>query len=450
MYKQLGKSRNTSRFINLTSTSKFSQRKFNEGLDLSYQLTTIRKSLDKFSLQKNKKEQKLDELRVRLKMIENSQIVKNEDLVTKHAYKSLQYEVHNTRLVELEELENQKIYEFMYERLRNTTTFLEKRSRKLRKVLDITIHNAESMFKLRKETLDGIQKWKVLYKNELEVFRCEYDSIVEEISKMSVQSKSQKAVMAKTEEQRRHRLEIIENTMINDNGTHYEDLRNRLLLCKMYEKYLTRKTLMEMKEHGKLNEAYQQVRLKTGLSNIEEIIEKFLTQEMNYNELTQDLHMKESMLSEYQFKLVELQKNLGGVGEEKAIKNNSPAVLEEIINLGKVTEKKIEIEVVIRKINVWLGNMIIKLSPGLVQDKLEGKPLGEKFLILKDIVKKCLLVAKADEGTKIIENEKRKEFVNNLIEKYKLTKRLSALITSPKVVQSGTLSKSSSRKPKFS
>ena len=75
--KQAVSSRDTSKFINLSSTLKSSmKRPSSEGLELSFQLTTLRKNLDKFSLLKSHKERTLKDLKSKMKLLKDSEVVK--------------------------------------------------------------------------------------------------------------------------------------------------------------------------------------------------------------------------------------------------------------------------------------------------------------------------------------------------------------------------------------
>ena len=261
---------------------------------------------------------------------------------------------------------------------------------------------------------------------------------------MESQSRLQKSLIAKTEEHNRHRLEIIEDTIVNERGSHFEEVRNKLLLNKMYEKFLTQTIIHEMRAHNKLEDAYQKVKLKTGLHNIDEIIERFLTQEASYRELTAGLHLKEDQCNHYKEKLKLLQTALADLETKKPSRDeDQQSVSRALIVINQSQSKKEELEGVVLKINTWVDNMLKKVDHRLSQEEITHFSIEKKLIVLKGCIFSVLETSKSEKTLNVSMDETKKKALQDIIEKYKLTKSVYELTDQKR--KSKSLSKKSSR-----
>lgn len=423
--KQVVSSRDTSKFINLTSTlTPMNKRPTSEGHELSFQLTTLRKTLDRYSLLKTHKEKKLEELRLKLQQIKVSELVKDDDIIKENYYHKLKQDIKNIKVLECDEIDTQKIYENMYQRMSEIKRFLEKKEKKLRKALEISIHNADIQSKKRKEVIDSVNQYKIVYKTAENTYNYETSTLKNEISRLKTQSKLKKSVLTKTEEHNKHRLDIIEQTMIDERSAHLDQMRNGLLMSKYYNKFLSQKLVTIKQTFNKLDEAFQKVRIKTGLSNVDEVIEKFLTQESNYQLLTFVLHQKEEECSDYKAKLFLLQANVNELNDTKLIKNkDSNELKRKFDEFYRVREKKREIDKIFLKINIWVDNTTKKINPE--QAPSETLSLKEKFGILKNLVSDILKnQGNQKERYREIEEIKKNFDLESIVETYHLIKKV--------------------------
>jgi hypothetical protein len=389
MLKQLVINHDPSKFINLSSTVRhLNSRPIAESPELTFQLATLRKNLDKYYLQNLLKTNRIKELQTRLKEMNDSQAITEEEIQKKNYYHQLKVDIKNAKIQEMIELEDQKVYEFMGERLRYTKKFLEKKEKKLRKELESTLHDADLQGRLRKETRDSVLQFKNAFRIASETVDYEKMSLINEISRMETQSKLKKSMIAKTEEHNRHRLEIIELTMIDDRSAHLEDIRKKMLLHKWYYKALAKKLITEKVNFTRLEEAFLKVKIQTGLVNVEEVIEKFLTQEANYKQVVDSLHTKELECSEYHEKIQKMQKKVAKIGQEKVGKK---IVNEEVKNMIeknlRAKEKKFEIDKAFLKINVWIENALKKIDKSVEFEAIKGLSMKKKFELLKEIIR---------------------------------------------------------------
>lgn len=392
MLKQAVNSRDISKLINLSSTVRnLNARPINEGLELSFQLASLRKNLDKYSIINYHKENRLRNLKSKLKELKDKEIVTEDEVKKENYYYKIMQEIKDVQLQELAELDTQRIYEFVHERMRNTKNFLEKKDIKLRKQLDLVTHSAQTFSRLCKDTKDSVNQYKIVYKNAIKALNYEKSSLESELGRMENQSKLKKAMITKTEEHNKHRLEIVEQTMIDERSAHLEELRNGVLIYKMYEKFLSKKLVYEKSTFTRLDDAFQRVRVKTGLYNIEEVIEKFLTQEANYKVLTDNLHKKEIECSEYKIRLSEIKDKVSMLDEERVEKKHEPEIVKKSLNKAlRAKEKLADIENLYLKLYTWVDNYIKKAHGNRVDETGEKMSLKEKFARLKDLVKMML------------------------------------------------------------
>ncbi|OMJ94150.1 hypothetical protein SteCoe_2792 [Stentor coeruleus] len=393
MIRDVVNSRDTSKLIKLSSTVRnLSARPLNESSELTLQLATLRKNLDKYSLVNHHKENRLRQLKSKLKELKVKEIITNDDVKRENYYYKLMEDIKNVQLQELDELETQRIYEFINERLRITVDFLEKKDIKLHKQLELATHSAQNQSRLRKDTIDSVNQYKIAYKSAVKALKYEKSALETELSRMETQSKLKKSIITKTEEHNKHRLEIVEQTMIDERSAHLEEIKTGVLLHRMYEKTLSRKMIFIKEVFNRLDSAFQRVRIKTGLYNIEEVIEKFLTQEANYKALTDNLHRKEVECSEYKKKISEMQEKVASLAEEKLEKKSGHDMMKDALNrLLRSKEKAAEMDKLKLKMHIWVENYTKKASGGIEGDDFKSFSLREKFARLKDLVKIMLM-----------------------------------------------------------
>lgn len=385
MLRQVLDTRDTSRFINLSNTLKNIKNVPNDGSELSFQLSTLRKSVDKYSIANFHKENRLRDLKFKLREMKESQVVRDEDLKMQDYYRKLKKRIFQALEKIEEEIFDQSMLQNMQERMRDTKKFLEKREKRLKRRMEVEGHEFEVKSKLRKETVDSVNQFKAIYKEAVDQVQYEKDLLINEISRLETQSQMKKILIEKTEEHNRHRLEIVELTMIEERSAHFEEIRNSKLLHFFYDGFLRVKLSKEKLIFNRFNEAFSQVKIKTGLQNIEEVIERFLTQEHNYRELTQNLHVKEKKCYEYKDKINEMQKKVDFLSNHKNSSIHEKESLKDSIeDLFRLKGKFDEIGKIHLVINIWINSMFKRM--GFKDQDVETLPLVEKFKLFSQSV----------------------------------------------------------------
>lgn len=109
--------------------------------------------------------------------------------------------------------------------------------------------------------------------------------------------KSREDVAARREDRQKRQMEIAEAAANDDKDSPEVKLREKLLLCKMWLNFLSKKLTSEMKKAIDVERAFSKIKSATGLSDVNEIVEKFLTREQNYFMLLQAVSDAEKKLN---------------------------------------------------------------------------------------------------------------------------------------------------------
>lgn len=416
--KQALVTRNTSKFINLSGTlrnkSLINQ---DEIPELSFQLTTLRKSLDKYSVSNFHKENRLRELKLKLKEMNDSQIVKAEETQMKSDYKAIKTQIKHIELSMIEELEDQKILENVQDRMQLTKTFHEKKEKKLKKKLELCSYTLNTQTKLRKETIDSVNQYRIMYKTAYGQVEYEKKELETEILRMENQSVLKKKMLEKTQEHNKHRLEIVELTMIDERSSHLDEIRNSKLLHFGFDHlFLRRKLAKEKIVFNRLNDAFVKVKIQTGLHDIDDVIERFLTQESNYRELTRNLQEKEKRVDEFKEKIQNVQARVDGLNEIKGILHLGNDIQKIVQEVNRLKEKKNELVGAKFIMNIWIENIGKKM--GILEDNVEGLSLMEKYTRfgkgVLNMIRKYVELGTSEKN----ENKRKKLKVEEIVQAY--------------------------------
>ena len=342
---------------------------------------------------------------------------RDEELKLQAEYSGLKREILQVLEKMQDEVFDQSVLISMQQRMRDTRKFLEKREKRIKRSVEVEGQDFEVKIRLRKETVDSVSQFKAVYKQAVGQVRYEKDLLVSEISRLETQSQIKKVLIEKTEEHNRHRLEIIELTMIEERSAHYEEIRNSILLHYCYDGFLRIKLSKEKIIFNRLNEAFSQVKIKTGLQNIDEAIERFLTHEHNYRELTQNLQSKELECNEYKSKINGMQTKINILADHKDSAAQGKDILKKSVeDLCRVKAKYDEIGKVHLFINIWIDSMFKRM--GFKAQNAESLQLVEKFKLfsqnVSNLFKNFLNMAHIGEN----ESRRKKVRIHEIMQSY--------------------------------
>jgi hypothetical protein len=419
MLRQIVDTRDTSKIINLSATVRnIKPLPQSEMFELSFQLSTLRKTIDKYSVLNIQKESKIENLKLRLKQLNESCTSKKEDLQKASFHKHLKQQIKEAEERESEELSTQMMLESMHDRMMSTKEFLEKKEVKLKRSLEKITRELETRLKQRKDTIDSAIQFKSVYNEALSQFLYEKNSLNEEKSRLENHSNEKRKLLRATEEHNKNRLEIIELTMIEERSAHLDKLRNSLLIHKCFEYFLNKKIISEKKTFEKLDIAFQKIKLKTGLQTIEDVIERFLTKETSLKELTENIHQKEESCNSFQQKISDMQKKFNLLSSEKKDAEESQEFKEFLQKHEKSEVKLKELKNIFMSIQNWLDLLAVKLI-GSCNPEYKKMSLKEKLVTLKEFVLKTVKEYSSSGNLHENERKRRKIKIEEIINRIK-------------------------------
>lgn len=270
-----------------------------ETREVSAQLVLIRKKYDKTKENNQKKRQHLEKLQKDLETVKSAAHTTENDaqsLLSKH--KELKQELTDSQRAHDEELKNNKSYCHVLDRMAKDKLALEIKANSMRTAL-----------KSAKQLLDS-ETTKYRKTRELK-FRCQLDldSLREKHSldrrKTNEQLKQLERNVKQTQEaatrreQRQSRQAEITETAASDYRDSYElKLRESLCAYRFWHSVLNRKLEIEIEKASHIEEAFQKIRAATGLLNIQDIAECFLTREQTYSQLLSTVTQAEKKVKE--------------------------------------------------------------------------------------------------------------------------------------------------------
>ena len=159
-------------------------------------------------------------------------------------------------------------------------------------------------------------------------------------------------------------------------------MQEKFLVQRLYSAFLKKKMEHEMKRNYNIEDAFQKIRTATNLSNVNEIVHRFLTREQTYSELliavSENERKIENLRKDHETwgaKLHELQisdkdnKNTEGDSENKVHKFLSPEIEELDKSIQQLTKEKEKSDELRKKVNLifdqvqgWSSKVIQKID----------------------------------------------------------------------------------------
>mmetsp|Transcript_19292 Transcript_19292/g.35473 ORF Transcript_19292/g.35473 Transcript_19292/m.35473 type:complete len:344 (+) Transcript_19292:6040-7071(+) len=203
---------------------------------------------------------------------------------------------------------------------------------------------------------------------------------------------------AKREERQKRQLEITEKAANEDRDAEEKRIRTSLYVHRFWGRFLQNKLQAEMQQSTAVEEAFQKIRITTGFSEINEVVERYLTREQTYSQLVANIAQNEQLLAkktELNSELEDKIRKLKNVYTEDARAADAKEVArltkENLVTGDKLTRVSVAYQKVVR----WVVRMKNKLTAAetgeagsmVSQTELqEIEPsLGTEFGLLKEL-----------------------------------------------------------------
>lgn len=370
--------------------------------DSSLQLLLLKKTIDKQRLSMGKGDSSLSTLRQELQTLEFEAVrrefwTKQNSLKLRQLQKEIEMAIDNQML----ESNNQEIYNHLLKRMKKTKIFLELRFTALNESLVNSefVRNTEVKKQLlaQEAAFQALNAFKE-FKNAISSETIEGSNQIFELQKSIEQSKM---VSDRREEWKKHQETMYEEAVIEDRSAKNLKLKEGLSLHRLWYKVLTRIYQRKKEKSQQLEEAFQNVKVLTGIPEISMVVENFLTKEQTYGELMRTVGKKEVECSSYKAKIDKMQALVNNFSNKEISDSSSLSAMREqqqqnIRELLELSQKKFVIENTVAKLKNWIRLMIRKFNK-ILNKPHEELPDDKALSFYIEVIRKiCKLSDEAD------------------------------------------------------
>lgn len=268
-----------------------------EKKEVSMQLSLIRKKHDQARDANLKKKAYLEKLKQEIEKLDSvTQVTECDQKSLQARIEQLQEQLEATKLKQQEELQNKRIYEHMLDRMKQEKISLEKKATSLQHNLKSARYVLETEEQRSRKTNETKFQSRLLLKELKESIDIEKKKKEERIQMLEKNIRMRNEAALRREERQKRQAEIAEAAANDDKDSQEVKMKESLLVHRFWYNFLKWKLDHEMQKSVAIEEAFQQIKTATGLQDIQEIVEKFLTKEQTYNELLQAVAEAEKKL----------------------------------------------------------------------------------------------------------------------------------------------------------
>lgn len=257
-----------------------------EKKEVSDTLKNLRQKFDIVHKTVEERSRVLENLKRELaKTSEEEAYLDNHNYVTKETASQNESELDHIKEEHNFEKLTQQTYEHMLHRMKADLIASQIRSQELKESMksknDIALEETEKQRKAKQERIQAKMKLQQIF-NELQQDQKEREQRISGLQR-SIRNKEE-ALKRKMERQKRQH-EIAEMAQNENKDQNEIQMQEKFLVQRLYSAFLKKKMEHEMKKNYAIEDAFQKIRTATNLSNVNEIVHRFLTREQTYSEL---------------------------------------------------------------------------------------------------------------------------------------------------------------------
>lgn len=405
----------------------------------SFQLQILKKTINQHRLRVDSGDKNLTNLKSALRQLDIQSAkndFQNKQLVSQA--KSLEYKIEQTLKRQQEEIQNQDIYQHLLKRMKKTKIFLDLQAFKFNEQLKFSsmfLSSAQqkslSSIESRSKVLSFMRLMGKEIKKETQLGSINLYHLNTDIEKIRIQSERQ-------EEWKQHQESMFEAAVIEDRSKKNLGIKESINLHRIWYNNLT--SLFERKKlkFQKLEEAFQKIKIFTGLNEIQAVVENFLTKECTYAGLLQTVQVKEFECNDIKERINKLQGKVDEISNlevEKGVVEKCKADERNILKANlELAQKKYLIESVREKVKTWINEMTRKLAKitGVEVDSnrvasykkrnkrtaREGDRLVEMVYRIREICRAAIYQHKFAKSLGMVIEKNRKIVVSSMINQY--------------------------------
>ena len=267
--------------------------------EVASQLSLIRKKHDKTKEANNKKRAFCDKLKAELEKLNTSSSMTDQDskfLLSK--IDQLQGILEQNRKKHEDELLCKKSYLYMLDRMKNEKIAMEVKANSLQTSLKSANYKVGTETDKFRKIRENQYQSKVMLQEIKESLAQEQRRKNERIIQLEKSVRQRQELAFKREERQKRQAEISELAANDDRDSQESKSRETILMHRMWFIALCKKFNNEIEKNKSLEQAYSMIKSNTGLSDINEIVERYLTRENNYTGLLKSVSEAEKKLEQ--------------------------------------------------------------------------------------------------------------------------------------------------------
>ena len=254
-----------------------------ESKEIAAYLSLIRKNHDKIKQENMKKKLVLERLKKDFeKASELAQNSEESSEVIEGKIKQVQGNLEVTRLKHKQEMKDFKSYAHVLDRMKQDKIAMEIKANDIQTSLKCTKLVLNDEVKKSQLAKEAHFQSKMVLQDLRKHHYMTSKKKTKKIESLQRELKSREEVAARREDRQKRQNEIVEAAANDDKDSHEVKLRESLLLYKLWFSYLSQKLNAEMKKAVDIERAFLKIKSATGLMDVAEIVERFLTREQSY------------------------------------------------------------------------------------------------------------------------------------------------------------------------
>lgn len=296
-----------------------------------------------------------------------------------------------------EETMNSRVYAHMIERIQKDLIAMEIK----KKDLESMLRSKQIMYEEHKEVY---RKSKEQSKQSKAIF----DSLIVNVGSEQKDRKQRIVMLTKSIDNKQDNVkrraeriqrqrEIAEAAANENKDADEKHMRHNFMLNKLWNAFIRKKMEKEMKESAHIDDAFKAIKTATGVTDVQELVHKFLTREQTYSELLVAVADSESRIDKLrrENEILRARLNELKIGAEDV--DGIPHESEEISSLTKEydeikredaskREKYYNVEIVQDLIDNWARKVIVKIDEDVNDKQAQEMGIVEIFERISTIV----------------------------------------------------------------
>ena len=221
--------------------------------------------------------------------------------------------INTIKISQEEAQENSQIYSHILERSKKSSIFLEIRANFLKSQINYKRFIVESENRLRYKSRDSRTSSQRAYRTLHSTVLSDAKEKQHLLQRISKDLELREFLIAKREERKKRFLEISEIAANEHRDKGETELREGLMLNRLWSKFLSAKLSVEMQKFSTVELAFQKIRAVTGEYNINELVHKFLTREQTFKELKLTIDSSRKSIERLNKKNLDIEKIINAV-----------------------------------------------------------------------------------------------------------------------------------------